>query len=469
MYVRLSTGLLFFFAGIAFPQSSQQLISPQSLRLTVPPGTPLRLYLVKRIPKRLGAPVDARLIAPVFAFDQQVIPAGAEVTGHVCRIESVSKAVRTRAILGGDFTPLHIAEVEFTSVQLPGGKQLRLHTVATPGLNSLYSLKPPKQKPAPPANAPSGAFSSAKQMVKNQINSGLETVKSIPDMVHSPNKMEMVSDYLWSRLPYHPQYVRTRTRFDAELSTGLDFGSESAASSSLALLGSQPVTASVVHARLVTPLNSKTSTAGEPVQAVMTEPLFSTQHQLILPEGTRLAGKVVVTKKAGWFHHGGRLRFTFQTVELSPETLALTAEHAQFRTQASLHGAESSGGAIKVNDEGGVQAQESKTRFIGTALAALVSHAAADNDRVRGPNGTVGGPNPNIGGRTLGGGMGFGLLGSIAAQSSRTVGSAFGYYGLAWSVYSTVVARGKEVEFDKNAMIDVSFNARDNKSSAPPK
>jgi hypothetical protein len=36
---------------------------------------------------------------------------------------------------------------------------------------------------------------------------------------------------------------------------------------------------------------------------------------------------------------------------------------------------------------------------------------------------------------------------------------------LAWSVYSTVVARGKEVQFDRNAMIDMSFNARDNQSA----
>jgi hypothetical protein len=37
---------------------------------------------------------------------------------------------------------------------------------------------------------------------------------------------------------------------------------------------------------------------------------------------------------------------------------------------------------------------------------------------------------------------------------------AFGYYGLAWSVYSSVFARGGEVQFDKNAMMDVKFGAR---------
>jgi len=56
--------------------------------------------------------------------------------------------------------------------------------------------------------------------------------------------------------------------------------------------------------------------------------------------------------------------------------------------------------------------------------------------------------------------MGFGLLGSIAAQSSRNVGAALGYYGMAWAVYSTVVARGAEVQFNKNAVIDIGFNQR---------
>jgi hypothetical protein len=41
---------------------------------------------------------------------------------------------------------------------------------------------------------------------------------------------------------------------------------------------------------------------------------------------------------------------------------------------------------------------------------------------------------------------------------------AFGYYGLAWSVYSNVIARGGEVQFDKNAVMEIKFGAR-----KPPK
>jgi hypothetical protein len=52
------------------------------------------------------------------------------------------------------------------------------------------------------------------------------------------------------------------------------------------------------------------------------------------------------------------------------------------------------------------------------------------------------------------------MLGSAIAQSSPYVGMAMGYYGLAWSVYSNVIGRGAEVELEKNAMMDIKFNAR---------
>src|SRR5713101_1485874 len=78
----------------------------QEMPLVVPAGVPLRLYLTKRVPKRAGAPVEAKVLEPVYAFDRQVIPAGAVVLGSVSRLQPISRTQRTMAILGGDFTPL---------------------------------------------------------------------------------------------------------------------------------------------------------------------------------------------------------------------------------------------------------------------------------------------------------------------------------------------------------------------------
>src|SRR6266446_2079104 len=70
------------------------------------------------------------------------------------------------------------------------------------------------------------------------------------------------------------------------------------------------------------------------------------------------------------------------------------------------------------------------------------------------------GGHANVSGRTLGGASGFGLLGVGLSQSSPYVGMAFGYYGLAWSVYSNVIGKGGEVQFDKNAMMDIRLGGR---------
>ncbi|MGP0076741.1 MAG: hypothetical protein ACLPWF_32915 [Bryobacteraceae bacterium] len=476
------TALLFFLSvTVAFPQDSQS-NQAQDIPLTVPAGVPLRLYLTKRIPKRRDAPVEAKLAEPVYAFDREVIPSGTQAIGHVSRLESVSKWQRARAILGGDFTPLRVAQVDFTSLRLADGREIQLHTFSSAGLNSLLPLRPPKKRNQN-AQSSSGLVATTKQNLKDQADAQIDRIKSLPDLVRGTDKKEWLSDYLMSRLPYHPQYVRSRTRFDAELAAPISFGAEAITPGAMTLLGSQPAAGSVVHARLLTALDSRNSTQGQKVEAVLEQPLFSSDHKLILPEGTQVDGTVAVAKRAGWFHRGGRLRFNFQNLEL-PEVAELLAspqipasaekqpapaeKKLQVRTQGTLAAAEGDKAPVKVDAEGGVQATESKTRFIGTAIAALVARAAGDNDPLRAPpvggqRGTIIGQSQNVAGRTLGGGLGFGLLGTIAAQSSRTVGAAFGYYGLAWSVFSTVVARGPEVQFDKNAVVDISFNTRASK------
>ena len=133
------------------------------------------------------------------------------------------------------------------------------------------------------------------------------------------------------------------------------------------------------------------------------------------------------------------------------------------KTQATLAAAEGSGTApIEVDSEGGVQAKESKTRFIAPAVSLVLASHASYEGRHRDPDeqGGYAGGGPNVSGRTLGGGLGFGMLGSAISQTSPYVGMAFGYYGVAWSVYSTVIGRGGEVEFEKNAMMEIKFGAR---------
>ena len=218
------------------------------------------------------------------------------------------------------------------------------------------------------------------------------------------------------------------------------------------------------------PLSSASAKQGNTVEAVLTAPLFSSEHRLVLPEGTKLTGEVVLAKKARHFHRAGQLRFNFQKVDLPPQTASLRPASPvppNLKTQAILQAAEGSGKApVQVDSEGGVQAKESKTRFIAPAISVIIASQASYEGRhpdADEPGVYVGG-GPHVSGRTLGGGLGLGMLGAAISQSSPYVGMAFGYYGLAWSVYSNVIARGAEVQFDKNAMMDIKFGAR-----TPPK
>src|ERR1700688_4813109 len=115
------------------------------IALNIPSGAPLRLYLTKRVPKRVGAPVEAKLMEPIFAFDRQVIPAGTIALGRVSQTQGVGKWQRVTAILNGDFTPIRRAQLEFTTLKFPDGRELATQTVATMGLNSIY-IEPSAKK-----------------------------------------------------------------------------------------------------------------------------------------------------------------------------------------------------------------------------------------------------------------------------------------------------------------------------------
>ena len=453
-----------FSLSIAFAGDDQD----QRIRLTVPSGAPLRLFLTKKVSKRVDAPVAAKVLEPVFAFDREVVPAGTDARGRVSRLEPLPKWQRVRTILAGDFTPLHSAQVEFTTLVLPDGREVPLHTMETAGLNSIYTPPPPKKKlgkghssNSQPGNG--GVLGIGKQAARDRINAQINArTRGVADIVRGPNKKEKLIDFVMAKLPYHPQWVRRGTRFDAELRKPLEFGSENVAKDMFEQLGSQPPNDSVVHARLTTPLDSASATRGEVVTAVVTQPLFSSTNKLILPEGTRLNGSVVVAKRARWFHRGGQLRFHFQGVDLPEEAVRLRSagpELTPVKTEANLDAAESGGkAAIKVDSEGGVQATESKTRLLAPLVSLVIANKSADNDAGR--HAANGAAEANVSGRTLGGGLGLGMLGAAVSQSSPYVGMAFGYYGLAWSVYSNVFARGSEVQFEKNAAFDIRFGSR---------
>jgi hypothetical protein len=459
----------------------------------------LRLYLTERVPMRMGSPVSAKLIEPVYAFDRVVVPAGTVVQGSVAKLDPVSKLVRAHALMGGDFTPLHRARVEFTGLKLPDGRTLSIHTASAAGLPTIYvepKPKPTKQTKAPapatksqtpaaqnqipPAqNQPSAesqpqsrtkqlstlARQEAKKQINDKINAQLNAhTYGLGSLVRGPNKKERLEDFLYSKLPYRPQFYRRGTRFDGVLEQPLEFGSATLDADSMSQIGTEAPQDSVVQLRFLSSVSSATAAVGDPVEAVLSEPLRGAANKVIFPEGTHLTGHIRMAQHARWLHRSGKLRFTFDQVWLPPFMESLHQAPLErtplTHTDARLLSAETNPDAsVKIDSEGSAKAAEPKSRLLAPAISALVALKSMDNDNGK-PTSAGGNGAGNAGGTALGGFSGFGLLGVAAARASATAGAALGMWGLAASVYTSIVSPGHDVEFEKNSSMVVRFGVR---------
>jgi hypothetical protein len=454
-------GLLPLFA---FPALSQLASTPNqkfAVHLSVDAGTPLRLYITRRVSYRFGEPVEAKLIQPVWAYDRIVIPAGATVEGRVAELDPIPKMLRARAIVGGDFTPLKRAKVSFTSLTLPDRRTLPLQTEECSGLATIY-VEPRRPKKPKKQKAGTGKSSRMRQFLLRQAeNQANARSYGMYGLVRGPNKLEWVENFLLSKLPYHPQWYRSHTRFDAVLSAPLDFGTEEVSASEVAPPGTPARPDSIGQMTILATISSSDARVGDPMGGILSEPLFTPQHKLLYPQGTRFSGRITLARRARLFHRGGKLRFVIEDVQV-PATETTPALSAAAYTEpvqpahAQLAAVEADPKAVKVDSEGTATATESKTRLLRPAVAALVAVKTLDEDA--GKQTASGGGTSNAGGRSLGGFSGFGFLGTIAArQGPAALGEALGFYGLAWSVYSTVVSRGNDVTFEKNAAMAIRF------------
>jgi hypothetical protein len=274
----------------------------------------------------------------------------------------------------------------------------------------------------------------------------LATIKSLKD----PGELHRLRDAAVQQLPYHPQYLAKGTVYDAELSSPLSFGRVVPAAA--APPGAAPAPDSILTARLTTTLDSSKTPRGTPFEAVLTQTVFSADHLVVLPEGTRLGGEVTFAAPARRFHRNGRLRFLFERVQVPTQASAplLGALHA---VDASTDD------RVSVDDEGGATVENSKTRFIAPALSLLSLRASLDRDghRYADPDGdgSIKTAGSGVGSRGVGGFIGMGLVGAAISQITRPVGIAMGVYGAARTIYSSVLGKGRDVTFPANTPIQV--------------
>jgi hypothetical protein len=204
---------------------------------------------------------------------------------------------------------------------------------------------------------------------------------------------------------------------------------------------------------MVATVDSAKTTRGAPIAARLTEPVFSAQHELIFPEGTLLTGEVTQAIPARRWRRNGRLRVLFASVQPPAQ-----ASHPLL---ASLYSIQAGAGeGVTVDEEGGTSITNSKTRFIPPALAVLAVRGSAhqehelDDDDPGLPThlvATQGSP----GAKALGGFFGFGAIGAVVGQFSRPVAIALSAVGAARTIYTSIVAKGREVTFNADTPIQV--------------
>jgi hypothetical protein len=450
-------------AGVTQPAEAQT--DQPTIDLVVDAGRPLRVALDERIQlKKVGQPVTGSVIEPVYAYDRIVIAVGSRVRGHVAQIDSGSRFVRARAYLGGNFSPAKHAVLQFDTLQLDDGHEVPIDTVVKGGIPNVTrrvaggskSIGREQEVSADDARNPtlaSRARSEIRQRTtdavsgaKQKVHDTFASIKSLRE----PGQLHRLKDAAVQQLPYHPQYLSKGTVYDAELSSPISFGRVVPAAAAPA--GTAPAPDSILTARLATTLDSSKTPRGTPFEAVITETVFSADHQVILPEGTVLTGEVTFATPARRFHRNGRLRFLFERVQVPNQQPAALL--------GALHAIDASGDdRVAVDDEGGATVENSKTRFIAPALSLLSLHASMEGDghHFADPDGdgSIKTAGSGVGGRGVGGFIGMGLVGAAVSQITRPVGIAMGVYGAVRTIYTNVLGKGREVTFPADTPIQV--------------
>lgn len=420
----------------------------------IPAGVPLRVQLDKSYRIKVGSRIEGRLLEPVYLVDHVALPANSKVFGEITGKHPVSRRVRTAAMFNGDLTPLKDAEVTFTDVQTPDGRDFPIETNATERTTEVVRMA--DQNAAKPHRTLGQRIAAAFRWTKQQTKETLA-------MDHKSDK---IREMLYKQVPFHPQEMWVGTQFDAELTRPLELtGQEIPAPAPAAELNDLKLTGKI-EARLIDPVDSATTHTGSTVEAVLTQPLFedatgqdapaemvegapaqqkarSTHRKgrLLLPEGTRLVGTVVQAKAAGLFGHNGTLRLTFRKAELPAGDVRVV--HGQLtaaETEADAH--------VRIDDEGGIHATNGASRFFAPissgSLAAvgdsagtgLMREALASN--------------------------GMDLVTQVLATAFSNGGltTGFTYYEAGKVVFDEWIGPGHNVVFPRNTRIEIELAQR---------
>jgi hypothetical protein len=389
---------------------------PEKETVVVEPGNDFRAALEKGVRlKAPGQPITAKLLEPVYAGEALAIPAGSTIKGHVSAISKAPKGKRARRLLDGDLTPPKMAHVTFDQLVLSDGTTVPIHSDSAVGI---------------------GRVANSQYLSKSQRPGMRQKLKGAMAPLRGPNKLQRLGQAVVTSLPYHPEYIDQGTVFDTALLEPVTV-----------LVPVQSMTASLqasdyLHLHLMTPVNSSTSAAGTQIEALVSQPYYQADHQLLYPVGTRITGTVEKASSAGWLKRNGSIVFAFRTVQMPDGTT-----RDIHSTVAGIQADRSEG--LDVGKEGELHATTSNfARILAPVSLIGPSRAVADSTTQK-----------TAWSRSGEGRKGFGLLGAGAAQASVGTAIGFGYFGAAKRLCDAFITKGSNVELPVNTPILVRLDS----------
>ena len=389
----------------------------------VPKGTSLQVVTSRHYPVKIGEPVEARLMHPIYADGKLVVSQNTLLEGRVTALLPDSKT-RWHARLRGDFTPYHNVQVQFDQLKLPTGA---ISIAAAKADNGAPVLRLTAPGVSPKQSFIARHWSEARANMRDRIA-----------FFTAPGKGDRALQILYHQLPYHPERIAATTAWSFELTQPLELPRNTASQPDPAPVVPVPGKAEVwsVNATLSRDLTSATAKSGDPVEALVVEPVYDKDRQVVVPQGSKLVGKVSIAQPARSFGRNGKLRFTFQQVRF-PEGYHREVEGA-------LAGAATEKTQNLSLDAEGTISPRNQSSAIAPLLLTMLAGRALDQD----------------GNFTAQAGVasnGFGLIGRIVgvAAGDRNLAAGIGFYAAGLSVYDNFLHSGRDVVFPRDTRIEI--------------
>ena len=411
--------------------------SGQTSIVHVPTTAPLSVQLSQHVPMKAGERLEGRLLYPIYVDNQVAIPAGSKLRGTVTGLKP-DRSHRIHSRLRGDFTPFHIPLVHFEDLVLPDGAvQPIASESATDGVSILRLSPAPGQK--------KGSF------LSRQVAQEKQRLKDAVSQVTAPGRGDRLVQFLYTQLPYHPERIDSGTAWTVNLSQPL----------AITMANTPfPVTAKAdppaessqqewrLHAYLQQTISSANRKPGDQFEATVSEPVFDSHHEVVVPQGSQLVGEITQSKPARSFGRQGKLRFHFRQLRL-PSGFSQPVE-------GTLAGVDANKSAdLQIDSEGGIAPRPQNRVVLPLVLTFLAGRAFDDDGSQLGHSAVAS--------------NGFGIVGRIVgiAASSRNVAAGIGFYGAALAFYDLWLAHGKNVVFVKNTRVDVTTTPGRNEIKSP--